>query len=74
MVLLSVIIHLIRGITGNDENLWRKTTSGCDKVANVTTLSKDSSEYYFSVMSLSLVVKPVILELSLCFGDTASSH
>ena len=69
MVLLSVIIHLIRGITGNDENLWRKTT-----MANVTTLSKDSSEYYFSVISLSLVVKPVILELSLCFGDTASSH
>ena len=45
-----------------------------NKVTNVTTLSKDSPEYCFSVMSLSLVVKPVTLELRLDFGDTASSH
>ena len=51
-----------------------KTTLWGNEIANVTILSNDYSENYFSVMSLSLVVKPVILELSLCFGDIASSH
>ena len=51
-----------------------KTTSWGNEIANVTILSNDSSESYFSVMSLSLVVKPVTLELRLDFGDTALSH